>query len=458
MPDEPPIIARNLQHFYGEGSLRKQILFDINLQFDEAEIVILTGPSGSGKTTLLTLAGALRSVQEGSMRVLGQELRDADKDTLSEIRKSIGFIFQAHNLLEALTARQNVQMSLALNEGTTREEADAKTVKILESVGLANRIDYHPNHLSGGQKQRVAIARALVNRPKIILADEPTAALDKKSGREVVQILHDLAKQQGTTILLVTHDNRILDVADRILTLEDGRISSFTKGLTASAGQMLNTLSTLNRRGLLAAHIKGLPTDRFLAVLQESTGELEQLMRTLEASRQQVSQSMLDEVIEAATYKFVDILQADRGTIFLIDEAKGELRSKVATAPGVEPLTIVAPLGDGIVGQVARTGEGLNISDVQAHPLFNRKMDQSTGYQTRSMVCLPILDHHGKVFAVVQLLNKKGAAGFSTKDEQTLAEFVRPLGSILENCVRLENPEAKLDENHSNDAMHEASP
>jgi putative ABC transport system ATP-binding protein len=436
MPSEPPIIAQNLSHYYGTGTLRKQILFDINLQFDLGEIVILTGPSGSGKTTLLTLAGALRSVQEGSMRVLGQELNGASKHVLTEIRKSIGFIFQAHNLLDALTARKNVQMSLALQNEITREEADAKTVEILNAVGLEHRIDYYPSHLSGGQKQRVAIARALVNKPKIILADEPTAALDKVSGREVVEILQELAKRQGTTILLVTHDHRILDIADRILTLEDGRISSFAKGLAANAGQMLNSLSTLNRRGMLLQHIKDLPSDRFMAVLRDSTAELEQLLQTLESAREQVTQSMLDQVLQAATYKIRDILNADRASIFLKGEK--ELRSKVATGMGEEPLVIVAPLGEGIAGHVARTAETLNVSDAQTHPLFNRAIDQNTGYHTRNLLCMPILDRDGNVLAIVQLLNKKDAPAFSAEDEQMLKEFGRPLGLILETYCRVE--------------------
>lgn len=215
------IAIHHLNHFYGQGSLKKQILFDINLHIDRGEIIILTGPSGSGKTTLLTLMGCLRSVQDGSLNILGQELRRASKDEMTLARRNIGYIFQAHNLLNFLTAYQNVEMALEL-QAVTAAEADSRIQSVLGAVGLEHRMDYYPSDLSGGQKQRVAIARALVSQPQIILADEPTAALDKKSGRDVVEIMEKLAKEQGCTILLVTHDNRILDLADRILYMEDG--------------------------------------------------------------------------------------------------------------------------------------------------------------------------------------------------------------------------------------------
>ena len=219
---EPVISISNLNHYFGEGNLRKQALFDINLNINAGEIVIMTGPSGSGKTTLLTLMGGLRSAQEGSLKILGQEICGASKQHLTQLRRQIGYIFQAHNLLTFLTAKQNVRMSLELHDEML--QLDTKAIAILEAVGLGNRVDYYPENLSGGQKQRVAIARALIAHPKIVLADEPTAALDKKSGRDVVELMQKLAKEQGCTILLVTHDNRILDIADRIVSMEDGHL------------------------------------------------------------------------------------------------------------------------------------------------------------------------------------------------------------------------------------------
>lgn len=199
-------------------------MFDVGFDLNPGEIVLLTGPSGCGKTTLLTLIGGLRSVQAGTLSVLGQELHGASQRQRVEVRRNIGYIFQAHNLLRFLTASQNVQMTLDLQADLNWDERIARSHQMLEAVGLGDHLDYYPENLSGGQKQRVAIARALVGRPKLVLADEPTAALDRQSGRDVVDLMQQLAKEQGCTILLVTHDNRILDIADRILEMEDGRL------------------------------------------------------------------------------------------------------------------------------------------------------------------------------------------------------------------------------------------
>lgn len=226
MSQEPLIAIDRVNHYFGSGKLRKQILFEITAQIDPGEIVIMMGPSGSGKTTLLTLIGALRSTQEGHMQVLGEQLQGAGTRKLTQLRRNIGYIFQAHNLLNSLTARQNVQMSLELHQGISERQARQMSEEMLTAVGLADHIDYYPHDMSGGQKQRVAIARALASNPKIVLADEPTAALDKQSGRDVVEIMQKLARQKGSAILLVTHDTRILDVADRILYMEDGHLSA----------------------------------------------------------------------------------------------------------------------------------------------------------------------------------------------------------------------------------------
>lgn len=225
--------VRNLNFAFGEGSLRKQILFGVNLEIHRGEIVLMTGPSGSGKTTLLTLIGALRSSQEGSLMVLGRELSGADTKELVEVRRNIGYVFQAHNLLKPLTARQNVQMSLELHTELSATKVKQRAAETLVSVGLEDHIDKYPDHLSGGQKQRVAIARALAGNPQLVLADEPTAALDSKTGRNIVDILQRLAREKGCTILLVTHDNRILDIADRVIQMEDGRLTEDKKKASA---------------------------------------------------------------------------------------------------------------------------------------------------------------------------------------------------------------------------------
>lgn len=222
---EPSIEIEGVNFAFGEGESRKQVLFDNHLTVYPGEIVILTGPSGSGKTTLLTLIGALRSIQEGRMRVLGKDLKGLGARGLQEVRKKIGFIFQAHNLFESLTAFQTLTLAMQLYP-YSKTDLKKRPVEILTELGLEERVHYKPEKLSGGQQQRVAIGRALINHPRLILADEPTAALDKDTGRQVVEILKKRAKEEKCTIMIVTHDNRILDAADRILKMVDGYIVS----------------------------------------------------------------------------------------------------------------------------------------------------------------------------------------------------------------------------------------
>ena len=219
-----PIRIEALNYAYGEGELRRPVLRDVALQVGVGEVLLLTGPSGSGKTTLLTLIGALRAMQEGSCEVLGRELFGASERARVSLRQRIGFIFQNHNLLGALTARQNVAMALEVAPRLSETERLTRAGEMLAAVGLAEHVDRLPGKLSGGQRQRVAIARALAAQPGLVLADEPTAALDKVSGAEVAHLLRDLAKSRGVPILMVTHDPRILDIADRVVTMEDGRI------------------------------------------------------------------------------------------------------------------------------------------------------------------------------------------------------------------------------------------
>lgn len=221
----PSVRIENLSHSFGSGENAKGVLFDINLTLMPGEIVIMSGPSGSGKTTLLTMVGALRSLQTGNVEVLGRSLRGLSARGLVDVRRDIGFIFQAHNLFESLTAIENVSMALELHANTVQQRQE-KATALLTTLGLEHRLQYKPAQLSGGQKQRIAVARALVNNPKVVLADEPTAALDKDSVKIVVNVLRSHAKENGATVILVTHDNRILDVADRIITLVDGRIAS----------------------------------------------------------------------------------------------------------------------------------------------------------------------------------------------------------------------------------------
>ncbi|WP_424810465.1 ATP-binding cassette domain-containing protein [Roseococcus sp. YIM B11640] len=224
MATEAPVELKDVTFAYGAGELRRNVLREVDLSVAPGEIVLLTGPSGSGKTTLLTLVGALRAMQLGSCRVLGQELAGASEGDRVKLRRRIGFIFQNHNLLGFLTARQNVAMAMELDSRMTEAGRLARAGEMLAAVGLTGHEEKPPSQLSGGQRQRVAVARALAGSPGLILADEPTAALDKVSGQEVVHLLRDLARGQGVPILLVTHDPRILDIADRIIAMEDGRI------------------------------------------------------------------------------------------------------------------------------------------------------------------------------------------------------------------------------------------
>ncbi len=224
MSEDAPIAVTGLNHWFGAGEASKQALFDVNLKVVRGSLTVLMGPSGSGKTTLLTLMGCLRDVQDGSVTLLGDELNGASQTLNEQLRRRLGFIFQAHNLHSSLTALQNVLMGLQVHGLSDRRTQQDAARHVLTLLGLADRMEYLPANLSGGQKQRVAVARALVGNPDVIFADEPTAALDSESGMTVVRILKKLGQMRGTTTVMVTHDNRILEMADRIVTLEDGRI------------------------------------------------------------------------------------------------------------------------------------------------------------------------------------------------------------------------------------------
>ena len=218
------IDVEHLNFSFGSGVLTQPVLKDVTISIEKGEIVLITGPSGSGKTTFLTIIGGLRQAFHGSVKVLDQQFINSSEQVKVKTRQQIGYIFQQHNLLKSLTALQNVSMTLEINTAMTEHQRRERAAEMLIAVGLGDRLDYKPDQLSGGQRQRVSIARALVGQPKIILADEPTASLDKQSGYEAVNLLKQLAKESQTTILLVTHDYRILDIADRVVELEDGVI------------------------------------------------------------------------------------------------------------------------------------------------------------------------------------------------------------------------------------------
>ena len=220
------VVVDNLSHAFGQGEMRREVLQNISFSIDPGEVVLLTGPSGCGKTTLLTLIGALRTVQQGEVSVLGESLHGAGRRRRQQVRRRIGMIFQGHNLLRCLTAEQNVQMGADLLPDLSYRARRDEARQWLRAVGLEDHMAKVPHDLSGGQKQRVAIARALAANPRLLLADEPTAALDSRTGREVVELLRRLAREQSCAVLMVTHDPRIVDVADRLLQMEDGRLKN----------------------------------------------------------------------------------------------------------------------------------------------------------------------------------------------------------------------------------------
>jgi putative ABC transport system ATP-binding protein len=444
----PAISIRNLNHYFGTSDLRKQILFDISADINPGEIVINTGPSGSGKTTMLTIVCGLRSVQEGSVKTLGVELNGARPDTLVQVRRNIGFIFQAHNLLEALTACQNVQMGVHLDGAGSPKELRERSIEMLSAVGLSHRVDHYPRQLSGGQKQRVAIARALVRQPKIVLADEPTAALDKASGREVVELLQRLASEQGCAILLVTHDNRILDIADRILTLEDGKISSFTSGIASTTEHLMGAFTGLQRKGELERHLRELPDNQFLTVLEQVTSEFESLLKTMDVLNAEATRALVDQVTEVTAIRMRELLRAERATVYLVDRKRHVVHAKIVHHTGAGRLEIQMPIGTGIAGKVAETGATLNIVDAHTHPDFNPEFDMANPrraglgltaevFVTKSILCMPIFDRKRNVIGVAQLLNKQGSASFGPNDERLLKDFSGSLGIILETCNQI---------------------
>jgi putative ABC transport system ATP-binding protein len=222
----PIVNAKAVSYSFDIDTAPKQVLFDIDFTLARGEFVILTGPSGSGKTTLLTLIGALRALQSGSLNVFGTELAGLDAKGQREIRRKTGFIFQDHNLFDALTAVQTLVLTMELagrqvDKSTAREHA----IALLATFGMAQYADSKPHALSAGQKQRVAIARALVNDPLLVLADEPTASLDAENAQQVIEILRHRVDTHGTGVLMVTHDNRTFQAADRIVNMIDGRMT-----------------------------------------------------------------------------------------------------------------------------------------------------------------------------------------------------------------------------------------
>jgi len=434
MSQAPPVRVSGLNHSYGRGELKKQILFDVSVEIQAGEIVIVTGPSGSGKTTLLTLVGALRSAQEGSLEILGRQLRKARPATLERVRRQIGFIFQQHNLLGALSALQNVELGVRASGKYPRSSQQRRAREMLEAVGLGERLQHKPEQLSGGQRQRVAIARALVSEPAIVMADEPTASLDKQSGREVVDRMKVLAREHGTTILLVTHDNRILDIADRIVHLEDGRLSTFTDAVLANNQHMMKMLAANRQKQPLAEMVDGLSESQFEDLLREITDESQRFLEATSLASNVAFRSMLEQGLFAFTRKLGGLLNAERSSLFLVEGKFMVLK----VAENLQELgEIRFPVGHGIAGTVAQSGKSIRIDDAYADPRFNREVDRQTGFRTQSILCLPVKNRDGEVFAVAQLLNRRDGRPFDKQDEERFATFIKSIGVIFETQLGL---------------------
>ena len=223
---QPTLSVEHVAKRYGTGDTEVLAVSDVSLEVAPGEVVLIMGPSGSGKTTLLSMLGALLRPTAGAIHMNGLELSGLPESKLPEVRlRYFGFIFQDFNLLSALSALDNVAIVAEL-AGLRRGEARARAAAMLDQLGLAQRLDFLPEKLSGGEKQRVAIARALINQPGLILADEPTANLDSHHGRELMRLLRGTAKDQGRSVIIVSHDQRIAEIADRVLWLEDGQFKA----------------------------------------------------------------------------------------------------------------------------------------------------------------------------------------------------------------------------------------
>jgi putative ABC transport system ATP-binding protein len=394
----PLVCLQGVDHFFGAGPLHKQILFNVTADIFPGEIIMVMGPSGSGKTTLLTLIGALRTAAKGSLRVLGTELRGAAHASLTAIRRRIGFIFQEHHLLESLSARQNVQMSLG-PAGLPVKEVRRRAAEMLEEVGLADHIDANPTRLSGGQRQRVAVARALVRRPDLLLADEPTSALDRQSGRDVVELLRRLARHQGCAVVIVTHDNRIMDVADRLLYLEDGRLSSFAPATSAHAGHVLTALQPLIEAGQAGVLLGRIEHPEFVEMLRSLGAEAEQFLNVLELGDHKSVQNAFRGVTEAVLTRVMRSLEAESASLWIRN-----------AAGGVDRLC-----GDSVDGAAALD-------------CIHRKTPVHSG----TTLCVPLLNRSLETFGAAEIR----AANLSAASERIFRDFAQPLGLLADVCGR----------------------
>jgi putative ABC transport system ATP-binding protein len=388
----PVLSLRDVSYSYASSGGRKQVLRNVSADVWPGEIVLMVGPSGAGKTTMLTLAGALRSVESGSLITLQRELSGATPEEQLQVRRKIGFIFQRHNLLAYLSVLDNVHTAL-LPLGYAYEESREACAAMLQAVGLGEYLHSRPDNLSGGQQQRVAIARALVRKPELVLADEPTASLDSVSGREIVELLRHLARAQGCTIVLVTHDSRILDLADRCLRLEDGVLSSYTSALTADSAHMLTALSGFRDSEELGWFWGEMDAGQFLDAMRKLRVEATQFLNVMDFG-------------------------ADDSLAEWVDALLHSVLGKVAAILGAE------------YGSIRTTGDS---------PSF-RAVAMSVGSpQAGTPITMEIRDRDASPIGVAEFWSGATRDGFTEADQRHLRDFEKGFGLLLEMCMRTKN-------------------
>jgi len=404
---DPVVVVSSLNHHLGMGNLRRQILFDISAEIAHGELVTVMGPSGSGKTTLLTLIGALRTVTNGSVRVLGIELHGASPAQVTQIRQRLGFVFQHHHLLESLTACQNVEMGLGAS-GLSRRERRRRALAVLDTVGLGNHAHAYPNQLSGGQCQRVAVSRALVRDPELVLADEPTASLDKQSGREIVELLRLLARERGCSVIMVTHDPRILDVADRLMYLEDGRLNSFSSITSAHSVHLLTALRPLAEGAQLTNFLAKMGPADFIDLMRSVGAESEQFLNVLDFGGPTEMSYLFPVLIHIALERVRTLLGVRAARLWAGD---GSAAPRCICARPSNPGQAKA-----VVVEALRAGERRHEGDT---------------------LCIPLETRDCQVYGTMELEGIPSRA----QAERSFRDFQRPFGLLAQITARLEDLE-----------------
>ena len=302
---------------------------------------------------------------------------------------------------------------------------------MLEAVGLGERIHYKAEQLSGGQRQRVAIARALAAEPAMLLADEPTASLDKQSGREVVDRMKTLAKEQGCTILLVTHDNRILDIADRIVHLEDGRLSTFTDSVLANNQQMMQLLADNRQKQDIGAEVEALDEAGFRDRLQDITDEAVRFLDATALANDTVFQAMLEQSLFAITRKLAQLLDAERSSLFLVDRAEPDPAAAHYRRPHRPPGNPHSHR-QRHRRRSGRQRQGRARRRRLPGPALQSGRGQDVRLPHQVDHVVPMFDRRGEVFAVAQLLNRRDGQAFTEEDEQHIADLLASIARIFE--------------------------